>query len=188
MIHELEKITKAKNVLFKIAKGIDPLSGETLSENGFFSDPRIIRCFYYVTEILDDVINEGPDMDSLKPKEFKISPEEKMRVVFPEGKIGVNEFSRQVNLWIDPARSKKLTGAELNKRLKKMGILSEKILESGKTKTVTNETSAKFGFEMEKRSFHGVEYDMVLINDGGKKYLLQNIDTIMDHKQIDTEI
>ena len=65
-----------------------------------------------------------------------------------------------------------------------MGILSEIISDSGKTRTITNETSAKFGFEMEKRKFNGVEYEMVLINENGKKYLLQNIETIMNSLEI----
>ena len=109
--------------------------------------------------------------------------EEKKQVSFPEGKIGVNEFSKQVNLCIDLTKSKKLTGVELNKGLKKIGILSEKTMESGKTRTITNETSANYGFEMEKRNFNGVEYEMVLMNDNGKKYLLQNIDTIMGQSE-----
>ena len=128
---------------------------------------------------MEDVINGAYSFLGEKPTEFRISPEEKKQVSFPEGKIGVNEFSKQVNLCIDLTKSKKLTGVELNKRLKKIGILSEKTTESGKTRTITNETSVNYGFEMEKRNFNGVEYEMVLMNDNGKKYLLQNIDTIM---------
>jgi hypothetical protein len=179
MVTDFEKMEKAKQLLLKIAKGIDPLTGETFDENSFLSDPRIIRCFYYVTEVMDDVTKGVYGLVGQKPKEFLISPEEKMQITFPEGKIGVNEFSRQVNSYINPVKSKKLTGMELNKKLKKMGILSETITESGKTRTITNNISAEYGFEMEKRIFNGTEYDMVLINDRGKKYLLQNIDTIM---------
>jgi hypothetical protein len=44
---------------------------------------------------------------------------------------------------------------------------------------VVNPQSAQYGLENEKRSFNGVEYDMVVISDKGKKYLLDNLEEIM---------
>jgi hypothetical protein len=67
----------------------------------------------------------------------------------------------------------------LNKRLKKLGILGEESTIEGKMRTVINEKSAQFGFEAERKSYNGVEYDMVVINNVGKKYLLENIENIM---------
>ncbi len=84
-----------------------------------------------------------------------------------------------MNLCLNPEGSKRLTGVELNKRLKKLGILAEESTEGGKTRTITNERSAQYGFEMGRKSYNGIEYDMVLINDAGKKYLLENLETIM---------
>lgn len=179
MIDDFDKMEKAKNVLLKIAGGVDPLTGEAIAENTFLNDPRIIRCFYFITEVLDDVMHGVYRKAGSRPLDFIITPEQKRRVNFPEGKIGVNEFSKQINQCIDSNASKKLTGVELNKRLKKMGILAEKNAGNGKTRTVTNQNSAKYGFEMENRQFNGVEYEMVVINDEGKRYLLDNIETIM---------
>lgn len=183
MINDYEKIEKAKIVLQKIAKGVDPLTGEMIKEDSFLNDPRIVRCFYFVTEILDKLINGAYGKSTNKLADFVITSEQKSKVVFPDGKIGVNEFSRCVNQCIDFNASKKLSGVELNKRLKKMGILSEEGTADGKTRTVTNEKSAGYGFEMEKRTFKGAEYEMVLINDTGKKYLLDNIETIMKYEE-----
>lgn len=80
---------------------------------------------------------------------------------------------------IDLNQSKRLTGVEINKRLKAMGILSEETTETGKTRTVINDNSINYGFESQRKSYNGVEYDMVVINDKGKKYLLDNIEVIM---------
>lgn len=177
MATEFEKMEKAKIVLTKIAKGIDPLSGEQIKEEGFLNDPKIIRCFYFVAEVLDNVINGAY---SNRGKDFIITPEQKSRVRFPEGMIGVNEFSRCINMCIDPLKSKNLTGTELNRRLKKMGVLGEELNPAtGKMKTVTNSDSEKYGFEMVRRSFNDDEYDMAVMNDNGKKYLLDNIEEIM---------
>lgn len=180
MHNEFEKIEKAKNVLQKIAKGIDPLSGEIIEKDSFLNDARIIRCFYFVTEILDNVLNGI--YNNRKLSSFIITAEQKSRVIFPDGKIGVNEFSKCINACIDLSKSKKLNGVELNKWLKKSGILSEINTVNGKTRTVTNDTSAQYGFENVKRMYNDVEYDMVVINDKGKKYLLDNIESIMESK------
>ena len=177
MHSEFEKIEKAKIVLNKIAKGIDPLTGEIINNDSFFNDPRIIRCFYFVCEILDNVLSGKYKNQKLST--FYISAEEKSNVKFPSGNIGVNLFSKCVNDCIDINRSKKLTGVELNKRLKKMGILSEVKTEEGKTRTTTNQNSDKYGFISELSNYNGVVSERVFINNIGKIYLLENLEKIM---------
>lgn len=177
---EFEKIEKAKMVLYKIANGVNPLNGEQIEKGSFLDDGKIIRCFYFVTEILDNVINGVYSSSRTGQTNFYITAEQKKRVEFPQGKIGVNEFSKCINSCIDLSRSKRLTGTELNKRLKKMGILSEEGMGDGKTRTVVNGKSAEYGFETERKSYNGIEYDKVVINDKGKKYLLENIESIME--------
>ena len=177
MHSEMEKLEKSIIVLERIAKGIDPLTGEIIRENSFLNDPKIIRCFYYVAEVLRNA-SKGVYSNN-KATEFIITDEQKKRVEFPQGKIGVNEFSKRVNECLDLCFSRKLTGVELNKRLKKMGVLGEEKMENGKTRTITNEDSIMYGFEMEKREYNGREYEAVVINDKGKKYLLDNIESIM---------
>ena len=177
MHSEMEKIEKSIIVLEKIANGIDPLTGEVIRESSFLNDPKIIRCFYFVAEVLKNVTKGS--YSSNKATEFVITDEQKKQVQLPQGKIGVNEFSKRVNECLDLCYSKKLTGVELNKRLKKMGVLSEEKIEEGKTRTVTNDNSIMYGFEMEKREYNGREYDAVVLNDKGKKFLLDNIESIM---------
>ena len=178
-MNEIDKIEKAKAILLKIAKGINPVTGEQIEEDSFLNDPRIIRCFYFVSEILDNVTKGVYSSSKEKMTQFVITPEQKQMVKFPENKIGVNEFSKCISLCLDPSKSKRLTGVELNKKLKALGILGEEKLESGKTRTILNENSATFGFETERKVYNGNEYDMVVINDKGKQYLLDNIESIM---------
>lgn len=182
MIEELDKIQKAKLVLQKIAKGIDPVTGDKIEEESFLNDPRIIRCFYFVAEVLDNVASGAysSKRSGAGPAKFTITPEQKSRVQFPEGNLGVNEFSKCINLCIDLNESKKLTGVELNKRLKALGILGEEATEAGKTRTVINDNSKDYGLESERKSYNGAEYDKVVINDKGKRYLLDNIERIMN--------
>ncbi len=179
MASDFEKMDKAKTVLTKMAEGINPITGEQIKDESFLNDPRIIRCFYFITEVLDNVM-KGVYSRNSKLTQFVITPEQKSMVELSDGPIGVSEFSRQVNLCIDQTRSKKLTAVEINKRLRKIGVLGEEINSAtGKARTVTNSKSKDYGFEMIKKSFNGNEYDMVVMNDTGKRYLLDHLEEIM---------
>jgi hypothetical protein len=168
------EIEEAKTVIENIAKGINPVTGEQIEENSFLNDARIVRSFYYLVKILDTA-NRG----SNSSKEFIITPEQKSMIVFPQRKIGVNEFSRCMNNVLNVNLSKKVTGVEINKKLKQLGILSEENTQNGKMRTIINEKSIDYGFESEKRSYGGQDYHMVVINDDGKKFLLENIEMLM---------
>ncbi|MDI9476717.1 MAG: hypothetical protein WBJ17_02690 [Natronincolaceae bacterium] len=177
MIYDIEKIEKAKAVLQSIANGKDPISGGAIEEGNFVNDPRLIRMFYFVAEVLDNVVKGNYSRG--KVSEFIITGEQKNDVVFTEGNIGVNEIAKCINQQINPLMSKKVSGMAINNGLKRLGILSEAIDDLGKKRTTTNEKSVDYGFQLEKRNYNGVEYYMVVIDDKGKKYILDNIEEIM---------
>ncbi len=174
---------RAREILQKMANGVNPFNGKQIEESSFLHDARMIRCLYFVQDVLDRVIAGELTKGGAKGLPFSITAEEKNRVVLPDKGIGVNEFARCVNSVIDLQRSKKLSGMELNKQLKRMGILGEEKNEEGKTRTVVNERSTEFGIESEKRVFSGNEYEMILFNDKGKKFLLDNVEKIMSHDE-----
>ncbi len=174
---EKVSIEKAVSILEHLAKGMDPGTKKAVKKDHILHDPEVIRSFYFAKEVLENV-KKGV-YNHRKLTEFMITPEQKSKVRLPERKIGVNEFSRIINEQIDLHVSKKLTGVELNRQLKKLGVLSEEVLEGGKKRTVTNERSIEVGFETVKREKNGSEYDMVVINEEGKIYLLENLEKIM---------
>ena len=183
MREDVEKIFKAKKIIQKIAEGVNPINGEEIEKNSFLHDPRMIRCFAFIAGVLDDEMERKLYGNRQKPDSFSITPEEKKLIELPDRSIGVNEFARCVNSVINTSRSKKLSGAVINKQLKKMGILSEEITQEGKKRTIVNDKSSNYGIETEKRSFNGNEYDMILFNEKGKKFLLENLESIMSYEE-----
>lgn len=175
-----DKLVKAKEIVRKMAAGINPLNGEEIEDGNLMNDPRLVRCFYFIEEVLQTAIEGRLGTNEGAPEVFMITPDEKGRIQLPQGKIGINEFAKCVNKVIDLNRSKKLTGVEINRKLKKMGVLGEQHLDDGKKRTTLSEKSLDFGIETEKRNFNGSEYEMVLFNDAGKKFLLDNLEKIME--------
>jgi hypothetical protein len=179
MYYKIEQLSQTKNVLERLALGINPLTGKTVEKESFLKHVEIGKCLATAQEIVDRLIRNGGRSNGTKSIPFTITPTQKKTIKLTEGKIGVNEFSRCVNRCLDSESSKKLTGVEINKRLKKMGILSEEKLPDGKTHTTVNADSGKYGFETEHRIYKNEEYEKVVMNDAGKKYLLDNLETIM---------
>ena len=56
---ELEKIAYAKSFIDKLANGINPLDDTPVSENDIVNNVRISRCLFYISEILDRVIENN---------------------------------------------------------------------------------------------------------------------------------
>src|SRR5690554_4786746 len=177
MLNEFEKIEKAKIILKKIADGTNPINGEAIEGDILLNYPRIIRCLYFVTEVLDNVIKG--EYTNRKANDFIITEEEKAKVTFTEGNIGVNEIAKCINQQLHTLVSKKTSGYSINSGLKRMGILSEAINDEGKKRTTINDKSHFYGFHLEKRNFNGLEYEIVVIDDKGKQFILDNIEDIV---------
>lgn len=176
----LEQIKDARSIVLKIAKGIDPLTGECIEKKSFFHDPEIIRCFYFVSEMLQEL--ESPPSRPLKRQKFSITPEQKQKVILTDGKIGINEFVKCIRKTVEPEKTAGFSGVEIYKKLKALGILSEEEYEQGKKRTTTNEKSPDFGFESETRTFNGEKYKVILMNEKGKQFLLNNLEDILEEK------
>lgn len=178
---DIEKIKKAKIVLDKMANGVNPIDGSKIDQESFLNDPRIIRCLFYVNEILQMTIDGNLADRSVDRRKlpFIITEEEKQQVKFPEGNIGVNAFSQCINKVINPHISKKLNGTELNRQLKKMGILSEELNPEGKKRTTLPPESMKYGISTELVNYNGNEYEKIVFDSNGVNFLLENLDKIM---------
>ena len=56
---ELEKIEYAKSFIDKLANGINPLDDSTIKEDEVVNNVRLSRCFFFVSDILRQVIENG---------------------------------------------------------------------------------------------------------------------------------
>ena len=69
---EIEKIKYAKSFIDKLANGINPLDGSPVPENDVVRNVRLVRCFSYVSDILQRVCENGglteSNEKSRKPK------------------------------------------------------------------------------------------------------------------------
>ena len=86
---ELEKIAYAKSFIDKLANGINPLDDTPIPDDDIANNVRLSRCFFYVSDILRQVIENGEKQSEPKPKRvpFAITQEQIEKYEFSETPI-----------------------------------------------------------------------------------------------------
>lgn len=75
---ELERIAYAKTFIDKLANGINPLDNQPVSEQDVINNVKLARCFFYVSDVLRRVIENGGIAPHKKQssRPFYITPEQ----------------------------------------------------------------------------------------------------------------
>lgn len=176
---DIVKLVEAKEVIEKLANGMNPIDHSVVESTHFLNDSRVIRPLFYLVQYINDEL-AGKRKLVPKPTKFVITDEQLANISLPQGNIGINDFANAVNEVIDLSYSKKLSGTVVFKKLKELGILSESINTEGRRRTITNENSAAYGIECVKRFYKGRPYTQVVFNDIGKDFLIQNLRKLID--------
>ena len=97
---ELEKIAYAKSFIDKLANGVNPIDDSTIPDSDIVNNVRLSRCFFYVSDILRQVIENGgitpaPIVKEKKPRKqpYALSPEQAEQFEYSDTPITATEIS-----------------------------------------------------------------------------------------------
>lgn len=179
-MRDKEKALKARDLLNTIIAGKEPYTGNEIHEESFLNDPRMIRCFAYVVNVLTDHIESNHVPSGTK--KFYIRDEELTDLKFPDEEIGINGFCKIINESISLGERKKLSGSVINKKLKEMKILSELVDDEGKKTTVITDEAKKLGLSTRTREYNGREYEQIVYGKEGVDFLVNHLQEILTYK------
>ena len=93
---ELEKIAYTKRFVDKLAEGINPMTDEQVPESELIRNPRISKCFAYVSDILRQVIENG----GIQPRGggLPFEPVSLEKFEYSDAPITVSEIARRISL------------------------------------------------------------------------------------------
>lgn len=154
-------IQHAKGYLDMLSAGIDPISQDRIEADSVAAEPRLQRCFAFVSSILEELLANGgvvalpdepgaPRYELVRKKEaFKLSQEARRRVYIPKEPVTPNMFVSHINRTIDSAAMEKLSVKSINAWLLNNGYVSE-----SRQPAVINRTVMK---PLEKAADIGIE-------------------------------
>ena len=184
---ELEKIEYTKVFIGKLANGINPLDDTPIPDGDLTNHVRLSRCFFYVSDILRRVIENGgitaPDVRPTRQKkpekqEFLLSEEVRATLQASEDPVSVSEIAKRLNELIDQETMKKISAAKINLWLLEQGFLKTIKLANNKQRRTPTHQGSEIGIFTEERVGQYGKYIAVLFSSAAQQFVYDHIAAI----------
>lgn len=181
---ELEKIEYAKSFIDKLANGINPLDDSPIPSSDIANNVRLSRCFFYVSDILRQVIENGgvgvKKQHKPRKKHFNLSAEDRSKIKISETPLTVSEISKQLNSLIDLETTRGISAVTINNWLVEEGLLEVKIKSDGRSWKLPTVQGRELGLVTEERSWNDRTYTTVLFSRDAQQFIYDNLDAIIN--------
>ena len=95
---DLEVMQRAKKYMDRLAQGIDPITGNEMPEDSLLNNVRLARCFFYVSGILQQVIDNGGTVGNKQQKKnsFVVTPQLAARLAPADRSLHISDFTEML--------------------------------------------------------------------------------------------
>ena len=179
---ELEMMQRAKMYMDKLAQGIDPLTDRELPDDTLLNNVRLARCFFFTSEILRRVIENGGEVQTsnrkTKKSGFVLLPEQRTAVQVSDTPVKISDFVEKLNAVIDAEKTRKISTTVITNWLLRKGFLTEVVAANGKKSRLPSEQGFGIGMSVEDRTtIYGV-MKTVLYNTDAQNFIMDHLDAI----------
>lgn len=188
---ELEKIEYAKSFIDKLANGINPIDDSLIPDDDVVNNVRLSRCFFYVSDILRQVIENGgispaPQVQVVEKKSKKqpyyLLPEQAELFEYSNVPITATEIFNRI-MAVGPQEGvKKLPKRNLTKWLLSLGLIEEVVVNETRIKRPT-ESGREIGISLEERWGQRGSYYVVLYNRDAQQFIIDNIEAMLSFEE-----
>jgi len=179
----LEKLTNAKDFMDKLSNGINPVSDEMLTKEALLGNIDLSRCFFFVSDILRQVLENdgfigrrGRSYTKLPP--FALTDEQRNQVAITERPTMIRSFTEGINNLIDINAMRKLKVTAVTNWLVENDLLSEETVDEKKRKIPTKK-GEKLGIYSEAREGQYGGYMAILYKEAAQRHIVENLDKII---------
>ena len=184
---ELETMQRAKMYLDKLAQGIDPITNRDVPEDSVLNNVRLARCFFYVSGVLERVIQNGGQVGS-KPKvtkaDFCLTPQKLASLALPAEPMRISEFTELLYAaaGADPDMRKPSVTAFTNWLMEK-GFLEKVNGTDGKSHRLPTAAGNSLGISTQVYQGQYGEYRSVYYNQEALSFMLDHLTDILADKK-----
>lgn len=174
---ELDTLKRAKMYIDKMANGVNPLTDGQIREDDFINNVRIARCLFYVSDILNKVIQNG-GVVGVKAK-FSISDEQLKDFQFSEKPISISEVTNRINALKHSNAMRSLSNTKISSWLVNHGFLEIYENEKGqKTKRPTKQGQG-IGISLEQREGTSGIYSVPVYHFAAQRFIIDKLNAII---------
>ena len=181
---EMETLERAKMYMEKLANGINPIDGTTIPDGDVVNNVRLSRCFFYVADVLRQVIDNGGVAPQKKDKKepFSISAEQKAAFDYSATPIPVSEIAGRINALSSRENMAKLSYTAIRDWLVAIGMLEDTLDGNGKTVKRPTTQGESIGIRLETRMGNNGTYFVVVYNLDAQHFIMDHLDAIMEFR------
>ena len=182
---ELEKIEYTKTFIDKLANGINPLDDTPIPEGDIANNVRLSRCFFYVSDILRQVIENGgvtppPRAPRAEKQAFALTEEARAALRVTDTPLTVSEIANYLNDAVDENAMRRITAASINSWLVDRGFLEVVERPDGKTRKLPTPEGRNLGIVTEERMGQYGPYTNVLFASSAQAFVYDHVGAIVE--------
>lgn len=177
---DLKKLDISIEYIKRMAEGKNPINNEPLEDDSILNNPNVIRCFYFI----EDVLKQIKEADGIvKGKKKKTSfPLEHLKEYSYRKDLSISNFVDQINEGLDAEKHKKLSSFKITSWLKAMGYIDVyENPEWNQKHSITTEKGRSIGIYSEEReSSQGRRYVVLIYDRNAQQFIIDNMENILD--------
>lgn len=177
---ELETMQRAKMYLDKLATGTDPITDQPVPPGDSLNNPRLSRCFRYISGILEKVIQNGGQVGPVEKLPFTITPEQLAQVQLTGEPLRIADFVDRILRTTNYEGMKKLSPVKLTNWLVKNGFLAQESTPDGRNRRIPTPKGEALGISAKMCDYSGTEYLGIFYDSNAQRFLLENIPSIIE--------
>lgn len=176
---DMEKLRKVKQCIDSLAEGLDPFTGRPLPAEEIVNDVRVSRCLFFVSVLLQEQMQGAAGKKTGKKQAFRLSLEERERIVFSAQPIPASELARRMNDAAESRDCKKINYRQITDWLVEVGMLKIVETAAGVQRRRPTSSGEKIGISVENRTGQNGPYQVVLYNVDAQHFVVDNLDGIV---------
>lgn len=184
-MEEKEILLRAKTYIDKLANGINPLDDSLVKDDDIVNNVRISRCLFYVSGVLQQVIENGVGVQKKHAKkvDFFITQDAIEKIEYSDTPLVLKEFVQRINETINQDKVKTLPAVAYRGWLQQAGLL----VPTETYQVLPTETGVEVGISLENRIGSKGEYTVVVYNRNAQEFIVNHLQEIANF-QIERKI
>lgn len=186
---ELETLQRAKMYMEKLANGVNPIDDSVIPDEDVVNNVRLSRCFFYVADVLGQVIDNGgtAPQKKIKKEPFSLPVEKPKEFAFSDVPITISEFVKRVNDLTTSENMTKLTTTVVMDWLVSIDVLRAEPTATGHLAKRPTAYGTTLGIGVDSRVGMNGPYSVVVYDRAAQQFLLDNMDAVLEMNRQKTE-
>ena len=190
---ELEMIARAKMYVDKLANGINPIDDTIIPEQDIVNNVRLARCFFFVSDVLRRVLENGgtnpaPGTKKVKKIPFSLSDTQRDMFVFSIKPVSMSEIVGQLNSLANNESMQKISYRIVTEWLIEIGMLSWTTNSLGKSQKYPTVKGNQQGITVEERTGAQGAYHVVVYSTSAQHFIIEHLNDIITSHAAKTEL